>query len=121
MLGSVLPAFGNRVLTGGRGSKLTDSKVLLETTGMDSSQLSLVGVDPAAETMRQYVVRRAGEVKQYQRVADETGVGLSWLQKLARGAIPNPNYNDLETLFLYYKRLELLERQQPATAAQAEA
>jgi hypothetical protein len=66
-----------------------------------------VGAPGEAETMLEYVVRRAAEVKQYKRVADDTGVGYSWLTKLAQGRIPKPNYGDIETLFFYYKALEL--------------
>jgi hypothetical protein len=59
--------------------------------------------------MKAYVIRRAYELKQYQLHAEKMGLGRDrwhWLRKLATGALPNPNYNDIETAFQYYKRLE---------------
>lgn len=62
--------------------------------------------------MRNYVVRRAFEVKSYKRVARESGIGedaYEWLCKLARDEIPNPGAERIEMLFHYYKRLECLK------------
>lgn len=62
--------------------------------------------------MRDYVVRRAGEVKDYRRVVEEAGIGADayeWLCKLARDEIPNPGSRRIETLYAYYKRLEALK------------
>lgn len=62
------------------------------------------------ESMRQYVVRRAREVKDYKRVALEAGVGYDWLNKIARDAIPNPGVEQVEKLFHYYKAREVPRR-----------
>ena len=65
------------------------------------------------ETMRQYVVRRAFEVKAYRRVARDSGIGeeaFEWLKILARGKIPNPGSDRIEKLFRHYKLLESKER-----------
>jgi transcriptional regulator with XRE-family HTH domain len=61
----------------------------------------------SGETMKQYVIRRAGEVKRYQAVASATGVNRHWLAKLAIGKIPRPNYDDIQKLHDYYRGLEL--------------
>lgn len=58
------------------------------------------------ESMTQYVVRRACEVKGYKRVAEKNDVGFDWLNKLAQGAIENPGSRRIERLYHYYKRLE---------------
>lgn len=62
------------------------------------------------ESMRQYVVRRAREVKDYKRVASEAKVGYDWLNKIARDAIPNPGVEQVEKLYHYYKGLEVPRR-----------
>lgn len=58
------------------------------------------------ESMKEYVVRRARQVKDYKRVAAEADVGYDWLNKIARDAIPNPGVRQIERLYHYYKRLE---------------
>lgn len=58
------------------------------------------------ETMLQYVVRRAFEVKRYRRVAEETDVGYEWLCKLARDEIKEPGAIKIERLHRYYSALE---------------
>lgn len=65
------------------------------------------GYEIPAEGLKPYVIRRALEVKRYQRVADATGVNFHWLRKLAKGSIPKPNYDDIWTLFQFYRGLEL--------------
>ena len=65
------------------------------------------------ETMREYVVRRAGQVKRYKTVARESGIGESrweWLKRLARGDIGNPGADSIEILYKHYKLLESKER-----------
>lgn len=62
---------------------------------------------PDGEDMKAYVVRRALEVKRYGAIAGKTGVNVHWLRKLARGWIQNPNYNDIRTLSVFYRQLEL--------------
>jgi transcriptional regulator with XRE-family HTH domain len=69
-----------------------------------------------AETMLQYVIRRAGEVKQYHKVAKESGIGpraAEWLAKIPQGRITNPSYKRIEKLCRYYKLLEAKELRQP--------
>lgn len=57
--------------------------------------------------MRDYVVRRAREVKQYKRMAKLIGVGEFWLQKLSTAkSIPNPGAEDIEKCYYFYKGLE---------------
>lgn len=58
------------------------------------------------ESMKQYVVRRAREVKDYKRVSAEAKVGYDWLNKIAQDAIENPGVSQIERLYHYYKRLE---------------
>ncbi len=61
------------------------------------------------ETMKQYVVRRAFEHKNYRQVSLESGIGedaYEWLCKIARDEIPNPGTERIEKLYHYYKRLE---------------
>ena len=58
------------------------------------------------ETMRQYVVRRAGEVKRYREVAEKTKLGYEWLCKLARDLIEQPGVDRVEKLYHYYRSLE---------------
>lgn len=59
------------------------------------------------ETMRDYVVRRAREVKQYRLMAKRIGVGEFWLQKLStKRSIPNPGASDIEKCFHFYKSME---------------
>jgi hypothetical protein len=58
------------------------------------------------ESMKEYVVRRAREVKDYKRVSSEAQVGYDWLNKIAQDAIPNPGVEQIERLYHYYKRLE---------------
>lgn len=58
------------------------------------------------ESMTEYVVRRASEVKDYKRVSAAADVGFDWLNKLARGAIDNPGSARIERLYHFYKRLE---------------
>ena len=54
--------------------------------------------------MRDYVVRRAREVKDYKRVAAKANVGYDWLNKIAQDAIANPGSEQIERLYKYYKR-----------------
>lgn len=58
------------------------------------------------ETMREYVTRRAAEVKNYREVAKRAGVGEEWLKKIARDVIPNPGIDGLEKLHTYFRSLE---------------
>jgi hypothetical protein len=58
------------------------------------------------ESMKQYVIRRAAEVKRYREVARATGVNYHWLTKLAQGRIPKPNFDDIQTLHDHYRALE---------------
>jgi hypothetical protein len=56
--------------------------------------------------MQQYAQRRAAEVKNYRRVAKESGIGedaYEWLCKFARGAIKKSSSDRIETLWRYYK------------------
>jgi hypothetical protein len=70
-----------------------------------------------AEDLREYVVRRAGEVRDYKRVCKESGIGMEaywWLRKLA--AAPkdmNLGYNRLKRLATYYKLLEAKDLRRP--------
>lgn len=59
------------------------------------------------EPMRDYVVRRAREVKDYKRVSKEADVPYDWLNKIAQDAIENPGVKNLERLYHYYKRQEM--------------
>jgi hypothetical protein len=61
------------------------------------------------ESMRDYAVRRALEVKQYRKCARESGIGeeaFEWLSKFARNEIPNSGVSRVEKLYRYYKMLE---------------
>jgi transcriptional regulator with XRE-family HTH domain len=58
------------------------------------------------ETMRQYVSRRAWEMKNYREVAKKAGVGEEWLKKIARNEIPNPGIEGLEKAYNYFRSLE---------------
>lgn len=63
--------------------------------------------------MRDYVVRRAWEHKQYKTVARESGIGeeaWEWLRKLASGVIPNPGSDRIEKLWRYFKMNETRKR-----------
>lgn len=65
------------------------------------------------ESMRQYTVRRAFEVKNYRRTAIESGIGADayeWLCKYARGEILNSGVDRVEKLYHYYKLLETKRR-----------
>lgn len=62
------------------------------------------------ETMRQYVVRRAFQEKNYRQVSDENKVGFEWLRKLANDQIANPGADKIEKLYRYYKLLETKRR-----------
>jgi hypothetical protein len=65
------------------------------------------------ETMREYAVRRAGEVKSYRQTAIDAGLGegaYEWLCKFARDEIPNPGSDRVEKLYKYYKLLEMKKR-----------
>lgn len=62
------------------------------------------------ESMRDYVVRRAREVKDYKRVAAEVPVPYDWLNKISQNAIANPGVKNLELLFHYYKGREVRRR-----------
>lgn len=66
------------------------------------------------ETMKQYVIRRAFEHKQYKSVAAETAVGEEWLRKLARNLIGKPNVDAVEKLWRYYKLHETRQRRRAA-------
>lgn len=58
------------------------------------------------ETMQQYAQRLAAKVKNYRRVAKESGIGedaYEWLCKFARGEIANASSNRVEKLWRYYK------------------
>lgn len=69
------------------------------------------------ESMREYAVRRAFEVKQYRKVLRETGIGedkLEWMNKFARDQIPNPGADRVEVLYRYYKSLEPMRRRNGA-------
>lgn len=59
--------------------------------------------------MRDYVVRRAREVKRYREVSENTGVNYHWLCKLAQDEIDNPGVIDIERLHVYYRALEQQE------------
>lgn len=39
-------------------------------------------------------------------VCTDTGLGYSWLTKLAQGKIPNPGIKKIEKLFHYYRAKE---------------
>jgi hypothetical protein len=58
------------------------------------------------ETMRQYVVRRAFQVKRYREIAEANDVGYEWLCKLARNAIKQPGADRIEKLHRFYRSLE---------------
>lgn len=63
--------------------------------------------------MKTYAQRRALEVKNYRRVASESGIGkdaYEWLCKFARGEIPNSGVDRVEKLYHYYKLLETKRR-----------
>ena len=65
------------------------------------------------ETMREYAVRRAFEVKNYRKVLRDTGIGeeaYEWMAKFAQGRIPNPGSDRVEILYRYYKLLETKKR-----------
>jgi hypothetical protein len=70
-----------------------------------------------AEDMRDYVVRRAGEIRDYKRVAKESGLGMEaywWLRKLPHApAKQNLNYFRLKKLATYFKLLEAKEMRRP--------
>lgn len=66
------------------------------------------------ESMKEYVVRRAREVKDYKRVAAEAKVGYDWLNKIAQDAIPNPGVDQIERLYHFYKLEETKKRRRAA-------
>lgn len=39
-------------------------------------------------------------------VAEEAGVGASWLRSFSRGEIPDPSYRRVEKLLAYFRRTE---------------
>lgn len=68
---------------------------------------------PGMETMQQYAQRRAFEVKNYRRVAKESGIGdeaYEWLCKFARGEIGNSASERIEKLWRYFKLHETRRR-----------
>ncbi len=56
--------------------------------------------------MREYVVRRAFEVKNYRRVAEQNNVGYWWLRSLALDRIGQPGVDNVEKLHRFYRSLE---------------
>lgn len=63
--------------------------------------------------MRQYVVRRAFEHKQYRGVVEDMGWDdgvVEWLKKLSRDEIDNPGADRIEKLYRHYKLLETKKR-----------
>lgn len=66
------------------------------------------------ETMKQYVIRRAIEHKQYRIVAEECDVGAEWLRKLAHNLIGKPNVDAVEKLWRYYKLHETRQKRRAA-------
>ena len=69
------------------------------------------------ETMHEYVIRRAFEVKDYRQVCLDSGLGLDayeWLRKFARGTIGNSGISRVEKLYHFYKALEASSRRKAA-------
>lgn len=52
-------------------------------------------------------------------IAEEAGVGYSWLKMFARGEIPDPGYSRIKALEDYFKRAEI--RTQPPSQPQEAA
>ncbi len=69
------------------------------------------------ESMRNYVVRRAREEKNYRRHADAMGLDENWLSKIAQDAIPDPGVVKIEKAYHYYKGLEPKRNRATARAA----
>jgi len=64
--------------------------------------------------MKDYVLRRAGQIKNYRRVCVESGIGedaYEWLRKFVRDQIDNPGIERIEALYHYYKLAETRRRQ----------
>jgi hypothetical protein len=112
MIGSVFLPPGSVVPRRQSGAELTNGNLLPEDDGMEedinngSAAVELAPILAAGEDLKAYVIRRAFEEKRYQHHADLTGINFHWLRKLAKGSIPNPNYNDLRTLAQHYRALE---------------
>lgn len=51
-------------------------------------------------------VRQSAQARELPRVCDETGLGMSWMSKFARGKIPGASYEKVHTLASYYQQRE---------------
>ncbi len=65
--------------------------------------------DKKVESKKEYVIRRARQVKRYRKVAEQTigADAYEWLVKLAGGLIKNPGIDRIEVLHPYYLALEV--------------
>jgi hypothetical protein len=58
------------------------------------------------ESMREYVIRRVREVKNYRETAEKADLGEEWLRKIAQDAIANPGLERMEKAYRYFRSLE---------------
>lgn len=76
------------------------AEICLLTTGKILPQnppMSLNEYDFAVQRARE-----SAERNELQKVADETGLGYSWLSKFSRGKIPGASYEKVTRLASYY-------------------